>query len=53
MRILLAAGGYAPQLSTQALLGLVALWLLDKCLESQPRAAGLQPADRLPVSAAP
>lgn len=26
--LLLAAGGYAPQLSTQAFLGLVALWLL-------------------------
>lgn len=26
--LLLAAGGYAPQLSTQALLGLIALWLL-------------------------
>jgi len=26
--LLLAAGGYAPQLSTHAFLGIVALWLL-------------------------
>ncbi|HEY4722682.1 MAG TPA: hypothetical protein VII92_12590, partial [Anaerolineae bacterium] len=28
--LLLAAGGYAPQLSTQAFLGLIALWLISQ-----------------------
>jgi len=30
--LLLAAGGYTPQLSTQVLLGLIALWLLTLAL---------------------
>lgn len=34
--LLLAAGGYAPQLSTHAFLGIVALWLL---LEAKPKPA--------------
>lgn len=41
--ILLAAGGYAPQLSTQAFLGLIALWLLAAPHPHITRAATDQP----------
>jgi len=49
--LLLAAGGYAPQLSTQALLGLAGLWLLNSAPDSQPGAGtSLQPASQpIPV----
>jgi hypothetical protein len=43
--LLLAAGGYAPQISVHAFLGLIALWLLASAPESQPEqlAAVLEP----------
>ncbi len=37
---LLAAGGFAPQLSIQAFLGLIALWLLVNA--AGPQAQGIQ-----------
>ena len=49
--LLLAAGGYAPQLSTQALVSLSALWLLGYALTSQPNPSVRSPADWLPASA--
>ena len=49
--LLLAAGGYAPQLSTQALVSLSALWLLGYALTSQPNPSVRLPADWLPASA--
>jgi len=48
--LLLAAGGYAPQLSTHAFLGLVALWLLTMPFDSRSVAATPSYADQLPSS---
>jgi hypothetical protein len=43
--LLLLAGGYAPQLSTQAFLGLIALWLLAApVLQPTPAAQSAAPA---------
>lgn len=54
--ILLAAGGFAPQLSIQAFLGLIALWLLVYPAGRQTQAvqaeAGYQSNARLPASPA-
>jgi len=48
--LLLAAGGYAPQLSTQIFLGLVALWLLALPFDSRSVAVAPPLADQSPSS---
>jgi hypothetical protein len=51
--LLLAAGGYAPQFSTQAFVGLIALWLLGSPEAYTVVAADTTSAPLTPVALTP